>query len=129
MSAARFFIRANAPSSVTDGGGTNAGSAEKLSSLRTAIPLLDFIKSKRRTVRGTMRLLNVEKSANRARLGREALPGNRHPRADGNARIKIKDILIVHPDAALRDGCADRPRRVSAVNAVEAGTQVECADA
>ena len=58
------------------------------------------------------------------RSGFEAFPSDGDAGADGDTRIEIEHILIVHADAALGDGLTDGPRRVSSVDAIGGGTQI-----
>src|SRR5690606_26872370 len=49
--------------------------------------------------------------------------------ADLHALIKVDDVLIAHPEAAGRNGLADRVRLVRAVNAIEAVAEIKRARA
>src|SRR5438067_300193 len=51
------------------------------------------------------------------------LTGNDHRRADADAIVQIGDVLVVHPDAAVRDVAADRTRIVGAMDGVLAARQ------
>src|SRR5205814_151917 len=46
------------------------------------------------------------------------LTGNDHGRADPDTVVQIGDVLVVHPDAAVRDVAADRTRIVGAMDGV-----------
>src|SRR5207248_6138143 len=41
-----------------------------------------------------------------------------HGRADGNALVEVGDVVVQHPNAAIRDKAADRTRRVGAVDGI-----------
>ena len=61
--------------------------------------------------------------------GGERLIGHRHLGADVHSRVEVQHVLIVQPDAALGDGCADGPGGIGAMNAVHARPEVETAHA
>jgi hypothetical protein len=60
-----------------------------------------------------------------SRFGAPALPGDHDRGAEADPAIKIKDVRIVHADAAIGDEPADRRRVVGAMDGVFALTERE----